>query len=120
MTVKSKRGRRRYTAFEVPAETDRRSAMSATSGVGSAKVVTCGGGYAVIRSLPEERRALEEAMSSAIPGSRAFDCSGTLKALRTRNPQLKVPSRRRRRFGKRPGALPKRFILPLSSRRVRV
>lgn len=97
MTVKSKRGRRRYTAFEVPLGTDRHVAETAVSGIGSAKVITCGKGYAVIRSLPEDRGALEETMSTRITGSVAFDCSGTLKALRTRHPQLNAPRKRRKR-----------------------
>lgn len=97
MTVKSKRGRRRYTAFEVPSGTDRHAAEAAVSRVGSAKVITCGRGYAVVRSLPEDRRILEETMSAEIAGSTAFDCSGTLRALRTRHPQLNAPRKRRKR-----------------------
>lgn len=97
MTVKSKRGRRRYTAFEVPLGTDRRTAETAVSDIGSAKVITCGKGYAVIRSLPEDREALEDTMSARITGSVAFDCSGTLKTLRTRHPQLNAPRKRRKR-----------------------
>ncbi len=97
MTVKSVRGRRRYTAFEVPLGTDRRTAESAVSPVGSAKVVTCEKGFAVIRSLPSDREPLERCMSERIPGSVPFDCSGTLRALRTRHPQLNAPRRRRRR-----------------------
>lgn len=119
MTVKSERGRRRYTAFEVPEGTDRRAAEAAVSGVPSAKVITCGGGYAVVRSLPSERGILEEGMSSGVPGSRAFDCSGTLRALRERHPQLSSPRRRRRRPRGARWTLPKRFILPPLSRRVR-
>ena len=112
MVVKSVRGRRRYTAFEVPSNADRHRAETAVSSVRSAKVITCGHGYAVIRSLPSERAALEDAMCSAIPGSRPFDCSGTLRALRTRHPQLAAPGRRRKRRAPR-GALPNRFIRPL-------
>ena len=97
MTVKSVRGRRRYTAFEVPLGTDRHDAESAVSAVGSAKVITCGKGYAVVRSLPSDREHLEKAMSDGIPGSSSFDCSGTLRALRTRHPQLNAPRKRRRR-----------------------
>ncbi len=96
VTVKSIRGRRRYTAFEVPSGADRRMAEEAVSEVRSAKVITCKDGFAVIRSLPEEREALAEGMSAAMPGSTPFDCSGTLKALRTRHPQLNAPKKRRK------------------------
>lgn len=98
MTVKAVRGRRRYTAFVVPMGADRRSAESAVSRIASAKVITCGKGYAVIRSSPEDRDALESHMHQAMPTSTAFDCSGTLKALRTRHPQLNAPRKRRRRL----------------------
>lgn len=112
MTVKSERGRRRYTAFEVPEGTDRRAAEAAVSGVPSAKVITCGGGYAVVRSLPSERGILEEGMSSGVPGSRAFDCSGTLRALRERHPQLSSPRRRRGRPGAPDGHCPNALYCP--------
>ncbi len=95
MTVKSIRGRRRYTAFEVPSETDRRTVESATSDIGTIKVITCKDGFAVVRSSPEERENLERRMTENIPGSKAFDCSGTLRALRTRHPQLNAPRKRR-------------------------
>lgn len=94
MTVKSVRGRRRYTSLEVPSSTDRRAAESAVRDIPSAKVITCSGGLAVIRSLPKDREALVEAMAEAFPGSRSLDCSGTLRALRTRDPRLIAPRRR--------------------------
>lgn len=97
MTVKSVRGRRRYTAFEVPPGADRHAAERAVSDVPSAKVITCRDGFAVIRSLPGERGILEDGMSAGLPGSRAFDCSGTLRALRARHPQLNAPRKRRKR-----------------------
>ncbi len=99
MVVKSKRGRRRYTAFEVPPGTGRGDLESAVSGIASAKVVTVDGGYAVIRSSPEDRGVLEERVSGAVGGA-SFDCSGTLKALRGRHPQLEAPAKRRRRRGR--------------------
>lgn len=116
--VKSVRGRRRYTAFEVPRGVDRRAAESAVRDVPSAKVITCGGGYAVVRSLPGEREALATAMCEAFPGSASFDCSGTLRALRTRHPQLNAPRRRKRRRALR-RHLPKPFIVPPLSGRVK-
>lgn len=93
MTVKSVRGRKRYTSLEVPLRTDRRAAESAVRDISSAKVITCTDGLAVIRSLPEEREALVEAMRIAFPESRSLDCSGTLRALRTRDPRLIAPRR---------------------------
>lgn len=97
MTVKSARGRRRYTAFEVPPATLRGDLERAVAGVGSAKVITCKDGRAVIRSLPSDREALAEAVGTALPGSRSYDCSGTLRALRSRNPELTAPRRRHKR-----------------------
>lgn len=97
MTVKSVRGRRRYTAFEIPAGTDRRALEDAVRDIGSAKVVTCKDGLAVIRSLPSDRESLCGAISASLPESRSFDCSGTLHALRARHPALNVPRKRRRR-----------------------
>ena len=82
MTVKSVRGRRRYTSFEVPAGIGRHAAEQAVSSIASAKVITCIDGLAVIRSLPEDREALADSISAAFPGSRSLDCSGTLRALR--------------------------------------
>lgn len=99
MTVKSVRGRRRYTAFEVPEDTDRKAVEEAVHGICSAKVITCGKTRAVIRSLPSERDALESAIAGAFPGSASFDCSGTLHALRERHPELRAPRKRRRRTG---------------------
>ena len=96
MTVKSVRGRRRYTAFEMPPETDRKAAEEAVREVGSAKVITCKNGLAVIRSSPDDRKGLESSLSAAIPGSRPFDCSGTLHALRARHPALNAPRKRHR------------------------
>ena len=97
MTVKSVRGRRRYTSFEVPMNVDRHAAESAVRDIPSAKVITCTCGLAVIRSLPEDRDALAESVSSAFPGSRSLDCSGTLRALRTRDPRLIAPRRHKKR-----------------------
>ncbi|MDO5854013.1 MAG: hypothetical protein Q4Q62_08295 [Thermoplasmata archaeon] len=119
MTVKSVRGRRRYTAFEVPQDAGRHDAEKAVSNVPSAKVITCRDGFAVIRSLPSERGILEDGMAEGLPGSRTFDCSGTLRALRTRHPQLNAPRKRRKRRRASRTRLPKRFILPPLSRRVR-
>lgn len=118
MTVKSVRGRRRYTAFEVPPGTDRRTVEEAVRCVGSAKTVTCKDGRAVVRSLPSDRDALAAAMSASIPDSRPYDCSGTLRALRTRHPELNAPRKRKRRANRRGPA--KRFILRALSRRVRL
>lgn len=117
MTVKSVRGRRRYTAFEVPSGTDRRAVEETVRDVGSAKVITCKDGRAVVRSLPSERGALAAAMSASLPGSRSYDCSGTLRALRARHPELNAPRKRKRRMGCPEEPPPKPFILrPLSGR----
>ncbi len=97
MTVKSIRGRRRYTAFEIPRGADRRGIEGAVNGLKTVKVINCQDGYAVIRTLPEDRDRLESIISTRYPGSQPFDCSGTLKALRERNPVRRGMKKKRGR-----------------------
>lgn len=93
MTVKSKRGRRRYTLFDIPRSADRTAVESVLKPVGSAKLITCSKGEAVVRSTPEDREAVSKVMADAF-GSESHDCSGTLRALRERNPGLEKSGRR--------------------------
>lgn len=95
MTVKSVRGRRRYIAFKTPVNADRQWAEEILSGFQSVKIITCKGGYAVVRASPEQVEAVEDAMWDAWATN--LDCSGTLHALRTRHPQLREPRKRRKR-----------------------
>ena len=101
MVVKSVRGRRRYVSFSVPPETSRDDVLAALSAVDppvpDLKVITCKGGKAVVRCPPKARETVSDTLSRAIPGSRSLNASGTLRALRTADPDLKVPGRRRRR-----------------------
>lgn len=120
MTVKSVRGRRRYTAFEVPFSADRRAVEEAVRNIGSAKVITCKDGRAVVRSLPSDREDLGKAMSASLPGSSSYDCSGTLRALRSRHPELNSPRKRKRRAGGCRRATAKPYILRALSGRVRL
>ena len=101
MVVKSVRGRRRYISFVVPPETSREDVLAVLSAmeppVPDFKAITCKGGKAVVRCPPGFRDAVSEAMSRSIPGSEPLRTSGTLRALRSADPDLKVPSKRKRR-----------------------
>jgi RNase P/RNase MRP subunit POP5 len=100
MVVKSVRGRRRYIALQVPADLRRDDLVDALSGrseqIPGLKVVTCGGGRAVVRCSPAEVGDAIAAVKDACPGSESLLTSGTLKTLREKYPELKVPRRRKR------------------------
>lgn len=96
MVVKSVRGRRRYISFTTP-EGMRRDDMVETidaMAIPSVKVITCGGGKAVIRCDPAHRDALTDAYTAAFPGHTSLRTSGTLRTLRDADPSLKAPRRR--------------------------
>ncbi len=101
MVVKSVRGRRRYVSFAVPFETSREDVLAVLSAIDPPvpdfKAITCKGGKAVVRCPPAYREAVAEAMSRSIPGARSLRTSGTLRALRSADPDLKAPGRRKRR-----------------------
>jgi len=90
MTVKEKRGRRRYIAFSV----DR--GMSKTDLITRFKrsvpeppyVVQCGGGYAILRCSPTETDGVIAAVKTVDPSAESLMTSGTLKALRSKVPGL--------------------------------
>ncbi len=98
MVVKSVRGRRRYTAFEVPPGTLREDVESVlkSSGIEDFKVITCSGGYAVVRTPPRGCAGLRDAMAMLDPGVRSLKTSGTLRTLRDRFPFLRVRQKRKR------------------------
>lgn len=98
--MKSVRGRRRYVALRVPADLRRDGlveALGPSSGtIPGLKVITCGEGWAVIRCSPAEVESAISAVAGAFPGSEPVLTSGTLKTLRDRYPELRVPRRRKR------------------------
>ena len=96
MVVKSKRGRRRYVAFEVPCGTGRDELSSVVDGCASAKVITCYKGLATVRCSPEERDPVVNAVLEGMPGSRSITTSGTLRTLRDEYPELRVPRKRKK------------------------
>ena len=111
--MKSVRGRRRYIALQVPADLRRDDLVGALSGrseqIPGLKVITCGGGWAVVRCSPDEVEDAISAVKAAYPGSESLLTSGTIKTLRDRYPELKVPRRRKR-------APPQYFFIGLRDR----
>ena len=111
--MKSVRGRRRYIALQVPADLRRDDLVGALSGcseqIPGLKVITCGGGWAVVRCSPAEVEDAIAAVKGAYPGSESLLTSGTIKTLRDRYPELKVPRRRKR-------APPQYFFIGLRDR----
>lgn len=99
MTVKEKRGRRRYMVFKVSPGIDKgaliRKANSVCGEGESLYVVQCESGMAIARCSPEQRERCIELMLAADPGCVPMLTSGTLRTLREKFPELKVPSKKR-------------------------
>ena len=81
MTVKSKRGRRRYLVFTVPGSATRESMRF--------NVIQCAEGMAIVRCAPDEIEECTDAVRCAEPTAELVTLSGTLKTLRDRYPVLK-------------------------------
>lgn len=87
MTVKSKRGRRRYVAFRVSPQL---TASSLAAGLPRQfRVIQCAEGMAVVRCEPDTREGCIAAVLRADPGAEAVRTSGTLRTLRERYSVLK-------------------------------
>lgn len=99
MVVKEKRGRRRYIVFEVSKGIDKSSLIYKANNAcrlgESLYVVQCDAGKAIIRCSPDQRDRSIEIMGTADPGSTPLLTSGTLRTLREKFPELKVPARKR-------------------------
>ena len=89
MTVKSKRGRRRYVVFSVPAELTREDIIHGLPGGKRFNVIQCAEGMAIVRCSPEEIGECETAVRNASSAAEIVTVSGTLKTLRDRYPVLK-------------------------------
>ncbi len=100
MVVKSKRGRRRYIVFTIPCDVGRNDVLAALEPISGSvpehKVITSFGGKAVVRCEPGNEKRVAEAMSSAWKGSVSLTTSGTLRTVREKYPELKVPQKRKR------------------------
>lgn len=83
MTVKAKRGRRRYIAFDVP-EGLGAEELSRRLPRGRFKVIQCAGGMAAVRCGPADAAQCIEAVTVAVPGAVPRRTSGTLRTLRDR------------------------------------
>jgi len=99
MTVKEKRGRRRYVAFSVDAELRKETLISALRRLGDDPpyVIQCGEGWAILRCSPEDVVDTVSEMRNADPSSVPLRTSGTLRTLRDTYPELerlKPPKKR--------------------------
>jgi len=91
MTVREKRGRRRYIAFTVSREHTKDSlirALRARTGV-PPYVVQCAEGWAIVRCAPDETEVTISLVNDADPPSASLRTSGTLASLRDAYPELK-------------------------------
>lgn len=89
MTVKSKRGRRRYVVFTVPSELTREACIRAIPGGKTFSVIQCAEGMAIVRCSPDNIEECGEAMRKVTADAEIVTVSGTLKTLRDRYPVLK-------------------------------
>ena len=98
MTVKSKRGRRRYIVFKMPLDADRTSLSRAIPNLPQVKVIHCDEGMAVVRCSPEGRDEIISSIEEKFPDSKSLKTSGTLKTLRDQYGPLgkrRKPSRKK-------------------------
>ena len=91
MTVKEKRGRRRYVVFTVSAGLTKDALIGALRNVcgDPPYVVQCAGGWAVVRCSPADVDRVIEKMGLADASSVSLRTSGTLASLYGRYPDLK-------------------------------
>ena len=89
MTVKSKRGRRRYLVFTVSDIASRESMIHRIPGGKRFNVIQCAEGMAIVRCAPDEIGECTEAVRVAEPSAELVTVSGTLRTLRDRYPVLK-------------------------------
>jgi len=81
MTVKARRGRRRYVAFDVSEGTTPETLSRALPK--RFKVIQCAGGMAIVRCSDDVGECIE-AVLAADPGAASRRTSGTLRTLRDR------------------------------------
>ncbi len=87
--------------FTVPGHIGRNDVLSALETISESvpehKVITSFDGKAVVRCEPGNEGMVAEAMSSAWECSTSLTTSGTLRTIREKYPELKVPRKRKRR-----------------------
>ncbi len=89
MTVKSKRGRRRYVAFITSPEMTKQEMVDRIPGGRTFNVIQCSEGMAIVRCGPSDVGRCEEAVRACDPQAHAVRTSGTLRTLRDEYPVLK-------------------------------
>jgi len=91
LTVKEKRGRRRYIAFTVRADLRKEALIRALkdNSADPPYVIQCAEGWAIVRCSPDTADATISAVREADPSSVPLRTSGTLATLRDRYPELK-------------------------------
>jgi RNase P/RNase MRP subunit POP5 len=89
MTVKEKRGRRRYIAFTVAFELKKEALIKFLRDVpGTPYVVQCSEGWAIVRCPPDCVDTTISAVCASDPSAASLRTSGTLATLRDRYPEL--------------------------------
>ena len=100
MVVKAVRGRRRYVVYTVPADVGRTEVLAAlepyADRIPEHKVITSFRGKAIVRCEPGHIGIATEAMQATWPDSESLVTSGTLRTIRDRYPELKVPQKKKR------------------------
>lgn len=89
MTVKSKRGRRRYIAFDMSYSTDKATVVSRIPGGKRFNVIQCEDGMAIVRCSPSEIDECISAVKTCDKNAEPVRVSGTLRTLRDRYSTLK-------------------------------
>ena len=122
MTVKSKRGRRRYIAFTVSPSLRRSALIEALTermGADAPRVIQCSEGWCIIRCPPNMCARSISMMSEIDPQAVSLRTSGTLISLRQRYPELmrlRPPPKRRRSHYTDINARIKVHIVPSTNR----
>jgi len=91
MTVKEKRGRRRYIAFRVRGDLTKDTFISLLRKVRIRPpyVIQCAEGWAIVRCAPSDVEDVMRLVKLADPSSVSLRTSGTLASLRNGYPELK-------------------------------
>ncbi|MCL2296403.1 MAG: hypothetical protein FWC29_04920 [Methanomassiliicoccaceae archaeon] len=93
MVVKSKRGRFRYIAFDVPDDLKKEILIKNIRSVAaenSPYVIQCAFGKAIMRCAPKSREETVRIMSQVDPSYTSIMTSGTIRKIRDRYPELKT------------------------------
>jgi len=90
MTVKEKRGRRRYIAFRIAGELTKDAMISRLRKVCGEPpyVVQCSEGWMIVRCAPSDIDETIRLVKLADPSSSSLKTSGTLASLRSGYPEL--------------------------------